>query len=102
MGNAEKITLACSGGCGRTVTLRKSKVHKADYYLCQSKSSAQQCEANLPPLMPGKIRRMELNAAGSFGGYTDEFADAKTAASMLRAREILAAGVARLAIEKAG
>ncbi len=100
--NAEKITITCSGGCGRTVTLRKSKVQQADYYLCQSKISGQQCEANLPPLMPGKMRRVELNAAASFWGYTDIVPDAQMAASMLHAREILAAGLTKLAIEKAG
>ncbi|OGP25001.1 MAG: hypothetical protein A2X99_02340 [Deltaproteobacteria bacterium GWB2_55_19] len=36
MKQTEKITIACFGECGRSVTLRRSKVRKADYYLCNS------------------------------------------------------------------
>lgn len=41
-----------------------------------------------------------MNAAGTFWGYSDEWPDAETAKSVIRAREILAAGVTQLAIEK--
>ena len=101
MSKAEKVTIYCYGGCGRSVTLRKSKVHKADYYLCHSRQDGVQCEARLPPLQPGKVRMVDMNAAASFWGYSDKWPDAETAASVMRAQEILAAGIARMAIEKA-
>lgn len=101
MKNEERVTIACCGGCGRTVELRKSKVRPADYYLCQSKASGQLCEQKLPPLLPGKVRCVEINAAGSFWGYTDQWLDAQTAASVVRAHEILVSGLTTMAIEKA-
>lgn len=101
MSDLKKVTIACYGGCGQTVTLCKSKVHKADYYLCHSRDHGHLCEQKLPPLFPGKVRCIDMHAAASFWGYTDEWPDAETAASVMRAREILAAGVTQLAIEKA-
>lgn len=101
MSQSEKVTIQCHGGCGRSVTLRKSKVHKADYYLCQSKQDGARCEKMLPVLQAGKVRVVDMYAAGSFWGYRDEWPDAETAASVIRAREILAAGVTQLAVEKA-
>lgn len=97
----DKVTVLCSGGCGRTVTLRASKVQKADYYLCQSRESGRQCEQKLPPLQPGKVRRVEMNAAANFWGYTDELASEDDMASIIRAREILAAGVVQMALKTA-
>ena len=47
------------------------------------------------------VRRVEINAAASFWGYTDEWPDAEMPGSLQRAREVLAVGVAQLAIEKA-
>jgi hypothetical protein len=101
MNDAKKVTIFCYGGCGRTMTLRKSKVRKADYYLCHSRKCGHDCEQKLPPLFPGKVRRVDQHAAASFWGYTDEWPDAETAASVMRAGEILAAGLTQLAIEKA-
>ena len=101
MKNEERVMSACYGGCGRTVELRKSKVRPADYYLCQSKASGQLCEQKLPPLLPGKVRCVEINAAASFWGYTDQWLDAQTAASVVRAHEILVSGLTTMAIEKA-
>jgi hypothetical protein len=57
--------------------------------------------AKLPPLPPGMVRSVEINAAAHFCGYTDEWPDAEMTESLQRAREVLAAGIARLAIEKA-
>jgi hypothetical protein len=101
MSQTEKMTIQCYGGCGRSVALRKSKVHEADYYLCHSKQDGAQCQMTLPALQAGKVRVIDLNAAGSFWGYRDEWADPETAASVMRAREILAAGITQMAIEKA-
>ena len=97
----DKVIISCSGGRGCTVTLRRSKVQKADYYLCESRESGHLCRQKLPQLQPGKVRRVEMNAAAHFWGYTDELASAEDMASITRAREILAAGVAQLAIKKA-
>jgi hypothetical protein len=47
------------------------------------------------------VRRVDQHAAASFWGYTDEWHDAETAASVMRAGEILAAGLTQFAIEKA-
>jgi hypothetical protein len=89
------------GECGCSVSLRKSKVRSAQYYLCGTKKHGHLCEAKLPPLPPGMVRSIEINAAAHFWGYTDEWPDAETTASLGRARAILAVGVAQLAIEKA-
>jgi hypothetical protein len=47
------------------------------------------------------IRSVEINAAAHFWGYTDIWPDAEMTESVQRAREVLAAGIAKLAIEKA-
>lgn len=52
---SEKVTIYCYGGYGRSVTPHKSKVRKADYYLCYSRQSGAQCEAKRPSLLPGKV-----------------------------------------------
>lgn len=96
-----KVIIPCSGGCGRTVTLRRSKVQKADYYLCESRGAGQLCRQKLPPLQLGKVRRVEMNAAAHFWGYTDELASMEDMASITHAREILAAGVVKMALKKA-
>lgn len=69
-------------------------------YLCHSKQDGAQCKKTLPALQAGKVRVVDMNAAGTFWGYSDEWPDAETAKSVIRAREILAAGVTQLAIEK--
>lgn len=83
-----KITITCYGGCGRTVTLRENKVNQADYYLCASKACGDECKSKLPPLLPGKVRCITMNAAAHFWGYTDIW-DAEASASVIKAREIL-------------
>jgi hypothetical protein len=98
---AEKITIFCYGGCGRSVTLRKSKVHPADFYLCETRLDGDRCRGKLPPLMPGKVRGTDMHAAASFWGYTDVWMDAEHAAGVMRAHAILQAGLAQWAIEKA-
>lgn len=95
MKQTEKITIACFGECGRSVTLRRSKVRKADYYLCNSNVEGRLCEAKLPLLAHGKVRCINMNAAGSFWGYTDRPMSEEDAAFMARARAILAAAIAK-------
>jgi hypothetical protein len=99
--SSAKINVECFGGCGCVVSLRKSKVRSAAYYLCGSKEHGHLCEAKLPPPPLGMVRSVEINAAAHFWGYTDDWPDAEMAESLQRAREVLAAGLAQLAIEKA-
>ncbi|CAM5260213.1 hypothetical protein SSTU70S_02971 [Stutzerimonas stutzeri] len=101
MSNAEKVTIHCYGGCGRYITLRRSKVCNAHFYLCHSRQDGHKCLSKLPTLAAGMVRVCEMNAAAHFWGYRDEWPDNETAASVMRAREILAAGIAQMAIEKA-
>lgn len=101
MTESKKVTIHCSGGCGRSVTLRASKVEPAQYYLCQSREDGGRCAASLPPVPPGMARKTVINAAGTFWGFTDEPMSPEVAASVARARQILATGIAQRAIEKA-
>lgn len=96
-----KCTIFCYGGCGRSVTLRKSKIHPADYYLCHSRESGIECEKKLPPLSFGMTRSIDIYAASSFWGYTYEIAGKEILESIVKAKEIHATGVVKLAIEKA-
>ncbi len=61
MKEEERVTIYCAGGCGRSVTLRRSRVNPADFYLCNSRADGQRCRDSLPPVPEGK---------GSFGGET--------------------------------
>jgi len=63
--------------------------------LCHSKQDGVQCKKKLPALQSGKIRTVIMNAAGSFWGYRDEWPTQEEAESVKRAREILAAGIAK-------
>jgi hypothetical protein len=101
MNQAQKVTIFCYGGCGRSVTLRKNKVFQADFYLCASRQDGSRCKAKLPPLMPGKVRQIDMQAAASFWGYTDVWPDAEQAAAVLRAQTILQVGLAQHAIRNA-
>ncbi len=110
MSQSEKVAIQCHGGqwyggCGRAVTLRTSKVHEADYDLCHSKQVGAQCDAQCETMLPvrqaGKVRAVDMHAAGSFWGYFDEWPDAETSASVIHVREILSAGITQLAIEHA-
>jgi hypothetical protein len=98
---AVKVTIFCYGGCGRSVTLRKSKVHQADFYVCETRLDGHRCRTKLPLLMPGKLRQIVMCAAASFWGYTDVWADPEQMASVLRAQAILGAGLAQQAIRNA-
>lgn len=67
----KKVTIFCSGGCGRSITLRKSKIEKCDYYICNSKIDRQNCEEFIPKPEKGMFRIQTLNAAGSFIGISN-------------------------------
>ena len=94
------VTVYCDGGCGRSVTLRKKKVQKADYYLCNTKQDGYCCEKNIPSKPEGMVRVMIFNAAASFKGYRDEVPDEKTLAAIERAKDILRRAKCQNAIDR--
>lgn len=96
-----KITVFCAGGCGRSVSLRRAVIAPMDYYTCNSRECGRECEHKLPPKPAGMVREMTFNAAAHFSGFRDVTPDADTLASIQRAQEIHAAGIVKLAIEKA-
>lgn len=95
------VRIFCDGGCGRHVELRSKKVVPHDFYLCNSKASGAQCEASLPSRLPGQIQVREFSAAASFSGISHRWPNPEQVAAVGRAQNILAAGLAQIAIEKA-
>jgi hypothetical protein len=95
------VHISCAGGCGRHVELRLKKVIPHDFYLCNSKASGVQCEACLPPRLPGQIQVHEFSAAAAFMGISYRWPNPEQMAAVGRAQNNLASGLARMAIEKA-
>ena len=91
----DKVTIYCSGGCGRSVSLRKSKVRPADYYVCDSREDRGKCMEALPPVPPDMIAVMELNASAHFTGITYKKPAADDIAAVARANRILRLGTNR-------
>lgn len=89
---SDKVTIFCSGGCGRLVTLRKIKVRPADYYVCDSREDGKKCRKALPTKPPSMIAVIELNAAAHFTGITYKKPDAEDIAAIARANRILRSG----------
>jgi len=87
-----KVTIYCSGGCGRSVVLRKSKLRKADYYICDSREDGRKCREALPAKPPGMIAVVEHNAAAHFTGITYRKPDEEEIAAVARANLILRCG----------
>ncbi len=83
---SNRKTFFCAGGCGRSVTVRRFS--QADYYICNTRASRDQCLAAIPPLPPGMIRVMVYNAAESFMGITDKIPDADEHAAIARAKRL--------------
>jgi len=68
-----KITIYCDGGCGQSITLKKSKVHKVDYYFCDTIKHRKNCEKVILSKCPkGYMATFSYNVAGSFSGYSFE------------------------------
>lgn len=98
MSRSENVPIPWYGGCGRSVTVRKSNMRKADYYLCHSRQDGARCEQKLPPRQPGKVRVIDMYAAGSFWGYRHEWPDAEALAAVIRGREIFVSRLANMVI----
>ena len=90
----EKVTIFCSGGCGRSVTLRAKKVLKCDFYICDSKVDGQKCKESLPR-DPNKHVSIQYNAAASFTGFTEFVPNADDRAAVARANRILRAALGK-------
>lgn len=97
MKEEERVTIYCAGGCGRSVTLRRSRVNPADFYLCNSRADGQRCRDSLPPVPEGKITVIRFNSAGSFTGISYEVPSEERRAAIARANRLkrLALGIAR-------
>lgn len=81
---APKTTVACAA-CGASVTMRTARLRTTDYYLC---GPCGRVPAYKHPAVPEGIRIVELNAAGSFTGFTLGPATPDAAASLARARRL--------------
>lgn len=93
--------VTCDGGCGREVELRAKKIQPATFYVCNSREDGRKCFDSTPKPPPGFSRYIMFGAAAHFTGLRHEPMSAIEAAAALRAQEILASGLARLAIDKA-
>lgn len=92
---SDKVTIYCSGGCGRSVSLRKIKIRPGDYYVCDSREDGDKCRKALPAKPPNMIAAMELNAAAHFTGITYKKPDAEDIAALARANRILRSGLGK-------
>ncbi|MGD1804478.1 hypothetical protein ACP6PL_03410 [Dapis sp. BLCC M126] len=90
----EKVTVSCPG-CGRTQTLRKSKVVPCNYYTC-----SHSCKANPDWQHPDKPNRFvhvyHMNAAGAFTGHKFRPATEEEEEPINRAKLILSAGLLQI------
>lgn len=90
----ERITIYCSGGCGRFVTLRKKKVVRHDFYVCNSKESGSLCKASVETKRdPNQVTSMMFNAAAHFTGLNHVIPDAEYQAAIARANRVLRIGM---------
>jgi hypothetical protein len=65
----ERITISCTG-CGRTQSLRLSKLVRCDGYWCGLGYCVVHPEVTHPPAPAGSICELMPYAAGSFSGHT--------------------------------
>jgi len=94
--NNSVVRFECAGGCGKFQMARKTKISKADFYVCNSI-----CQDRLPPRLPGQIVSIEFGACGGFNGVSYKWPDSAEIESLERARNIKFAGLAQLVLEKA-
>jgi len=95
----QKVTISCAG-CGRTQTLRKSKIMPCDGYTCSLGSCKLNPNFKLPETPDGYICEEIMNAAGGFDGWKFRKPTADELQSVERAKAIRDAGVKQLANEK--
>jgi hypothetical protein len=94
----ERITVSCVG-CGRTQSLRKSKLTICDGYTCSLGSCKLNPDYKFPVIPDGYIREIISNAAGSFGGWIIRKATKEELEGLGRARALRDWGINKLADE---
>lgn len=89
----------CAGGCGKFQLVRKARVDQdCEVYLCNMGGP---CQSKIARPVDGRVWTWVFNACGSFYGVKFVWPDAESIAAAERAREILYAGLAQVAIGKA-
>ena len=86
---APLITVECAGGCGKTQSVRQSRIVPADHYFCSA------CDPPTTPRPAGYICTWYHNAAGSFRGVSTRPGTPDELAGVARARQILYRGLAQ-------
>jgi hypothetical protein len=86
-----RVTVSCAG-CGRTQTLRRSRLIQCDYYTCSLGCCKQNPDFKLPD-RPNDlyITELVLQAAGGFSGARFRLMAPEDYASLQRARAIVEA-----------
>ena len=88
----------CAGGCGKFQLVRKARVDKdCEVYLCNMGTP---CQSKVPRPIDGRIWTWVFNAC-AFYGVKFVWPDAESIAAAERAREVLYAGLAQVALRKA-
>ncbi|GAA0953216.1 hypothetical protein GCM10009550_34890 [Actinocorallia libanotica] len=90
----ERVVVVCGHpGCGKSQTVRRSRVTKCDGYMCKRDHGP----GDRPP--PGMVREVVWQAAGGFDGWRDIVLDAVQRAAFARAERLalfaLAQGIPR-------
>lgn len=83
----EKVSVACAG-CGRTQTLRKSKVCRVSQYFTCSYACKHDSTWAHPYKPEGFVQVIRINAAGGFYGHEIREASDDERASLKRAQAI--------------
>ncbi|OZH53997.1 hypothetical protein AFK68_13830 [Hydrocoleum sp. CS-953] len=91
---AERVTVSCPG-CGRTQTVRKSKVVPCNYYTC-SRSCKANPEWQHPAKPKGFVHVQHMYAAGAFTGHEFRPATEEEQESINRAKLIFSAGLLQI------
>jgi uncharacterized protein with HEPN domain len=92
-------TITCAGGCGRSVTINTKSIEPCEFYTCNSRLDGRKCEASLPK-HEGYSHTVHWGAAGPFNGHTFKKMTDEEYAAVARAKQILAAGLAKLELDK--
>jgi hypothetical protein len=99
MTDEQRVTVSCPG-CGRTQTVRRSKLIRCDYYTCGLGCCKQNPDFRLPA-RPNDLYVIEhvLCAAGGFSGVKFRLMSPEDYASVKRARAIMEAARRKLSEE---
>jgi hypothetical protein len=93
----EQLIIVSCAGCGRTQTLRKSKIIPCDGYICSLRGCKLNPDFKLPERPTGYICHCIINAAGGFNGWKICKATKDEMQSIERAKAIRDEGMRQLA-----